>query len=184
MPTETLTKPVRLNLGGAGEGHGREHAIEGFLTVDLRNNGDTDIVADVSKLDMFEDNSVDCIYSSNVLEHFSLQKTVDVLKEWRRVLRVGGVLYLSVPDFDASIRLYQKHGLAPWVQYLIWGDQLHPLNYHYINFTGKLLAVKLTEAGFSSAKKVDAFPFGVQDASTIKDNVDNEPVSLNIEATK
>jgi predicted SAM-dependent methyltransferase len=174
---------VRLNLGGAGEGF-RNGRIPGFKTVDLREGKDTDIVANVENLSFCENDSVQEIYASNILEHFPHIRTVDILKEWHRVLVPRGTLYVSVPDFNASVRVFEKVGLVPWVQYLIWGDQKHALNYHYINFTFATLAEAITNAGFSDVKRVNHFPFGNQDASEIIDNVEFKPISLNCEATK
>lgn len=171
---------MRLNLGGMGEGF-MDGRIKGFLTVDLREGAD--IRANVSELSMFGDKTVEEIYSSNVLEHFPHNKTLYVLEEWHRILKPGGKLWLSVPDFDACVKLYLKEGLCKWAQYLIWGDQKHELNYHYINFTFANLAKLLVDAGFEDVKRLMELPQGVKDASTHRDNHHGIRISLNVEAT-
>jgi Uncharacterized protein conserved in bacteria len=105
LPTDG---PLCLNLGGAGEGFlsGR---IPGFITVDLRDVDDTDIVSDISDLSWTGDGTVDQIYCSNALEHFPIHKTKDVLAEWHRVMKPGGKLFVSVPDFDANVKIYLKN---------------------------------------------------------------------------
>lgn len=170
---------LRLNLGGMGEGF-RESQIPGFKTVDLRDGAD--FVADVKDLGFIPNGAVEEIYASNVLEHFPHKETVTVLKEWKRVLAPGGLLWISVPDFDASVRLYQQHGMVNWVKFLIWGDQEHQLNYHYINFTWATLAKALYDAGFSECVKVEHLPYGVRDASEIVDSYFKKPISLNVKA--
>jgi SAM-dependent methyltransferase len=50
----------------------------------------------------FKDNEFDFLYASHVLEHFS--NTIEVLKEWLRVVKPGGYVYFAVPDFF----LYEK----------------------------------------------------------------------------
>lgn len=176
--------PLRLNLGGAGEGFLDSH-IPGFLTVDLRDTPDTDVVCDCATLDRFESGTVEIVYASNILEHWSLQKTVDVLKEWNRVLKKGGKLYVSVPDFDATVKLYQKTGLTEWINYHLMGDQKHPLNYHYSLFTCASLSKQLLDAGFSDFKRVKFFDdIGVKDGSANLNNVTFEPISLNMVAVK
>lgn len=189
-PTPTAHKrplpqdgPICLNLGGAGEGF-ISGKIPGFLTVDLRDVPDTDIVSDISDLSWIENERVDKIYCSNALEHFPIHQTKSVLAEWSRVMKPKGKLYVSVPDFDANVRLYLKTGLTGWLQYLIWGDQKGPLNYHYINFTFGTLAGLLADVGFKDVKRVTDFGFGVEDASTHRDNWFKIPISLNVEATK
>ena len=62
----------------------------------------------IDKLDMFEDGSVDLIYSSHSLAYFDRIEVKALLQEWRRVLAGGGVLRLAVPDFDKLILAYQK----------------------------------------------------------------------------
>jgi len=44
----------------------------------------------------FRDNSLDYVVSSHVLEHVA--NPVSALKEWYRVLRPGGLIYMVVPD--------------------------------------------------------------------------------------
>jgi predicted SAM-dependent methyltransferase len=176
-------RPLRLNLGGAGEGF-VDSKVDGFLCVDLRDVPETDILCDVSKLTVIEDDTVDCIFASQVLEHFPIAQTVDVLKEWRRVLKPGGKLYVSVPDFDVAVKLYQKFGLSQWLQYHLWGDQKHLLNYHYICFTGATLAKALIDAGFEDAKRITKFPFEVNGGAMLRDNQLGLLISLSMEAVK
>ena len=180
---KALSGPLRLNLGGAGEGFA-DGRIPGFLTVDLREGPDTDVVADCSRLNQFDDNTVDTIYASQILEHFGVDQTVSVLKEWHRVLKKGGKLYVSVPDFDVAVKLYQRYGLTPWLKYHLWGDQKHMLNFHYTCFTFATLAKDLLDAGFDEPKRCPAWPFECKDGSQNIDSLSGQLISLNMEATK
>lgn len=59
---------------------------------------DSDVrYGDVRRLE-FLDHSVDAIYSSHMLEHIYLADVRCVLSEARRVLRVGGIIRLALPD--------------------------------------------------------------------------------------
>ena len=60
---------------------------------------------DITKL-VFKDNEIGLIYSSHVIEYFDREEVIPVLKEWRRVLRPGGILRVAVPDFEAMAKLY------------------------------------------------------------------------------
>jgi predicted SAM-dependent methyltransferase len=60
---------------------------------------------DITKLD-YLDNSVDIIYASHVFEYFDRAEGLEVLREWFRVLRPGGILRIAVPDFEIISRLY------------------------------------------------------------------------------
>lgn len=176
MPVLT-EQEIRLNLGGRGT------KIPGFKTVDLSDEHDVDVRADVAYLP-FKDGSVSEIYASHILEHFSHTRTLAVLKEWVRVLKKGGTLYVSVPDFDRAIELYRLGGLTDYLTNLLWGDQGYPLAYHYAPFTaGRLLAL-LHKAGFSDARRIFEMPYGLKDCSHLVDTVQKKPISLNMEARK
>ena len=54
----------------------------------------------------YEDNSVDLIYASHVIEYFNREEVKDVLNEWIRVLKPNGKLRLAVPDFEVIVGLY------------------------------------------------------------------------------
>lgn len=56
----------------------------------------------------FPDNHFDVIYSSYVLEHFTLEQTVFLLGEARRVLKPGDVIRIVVPDIEATSREYHR----------------------------------------------------------------------------
>ncbi len=96
-------KEIRLNLGCG------KRYIPGFIHVDLDDFPHIDYKSDVSDLHMFKDSSVDLIYSSHTLEYFDRFDVLNVLKEWRRVLKQGGVLRVAVPDFAALARVYSEY---------------------------------------------------------------------------
>lgn len=52
------------------------------------------------------DDSVDCIYCSNVLEHFEKYESTAILKECQRVLKKGGMIRVVVPDLKKLIENY------------------------------------------------------------------------------
>lgn len=56
----------------------------------------------------FRDNSFDAVYSSHVLEHFTLNQGAYLLKEAFRVLRPGGLIRTVVPDLESAIREYVR----------------------------------------------------------------------------
>lgn len=58
---------------------------------------DTDIVSSADDLP-FEDGEMDYLLCSHILEH--LIDPIAALKEWRRILKPGGKLYLSLPDHE------------------------------------------------------------------------------------
>ena len=68
-----------------------------------------DVLVDTcEKLTLIASESVDCVFSSHLLEHIEYEKVPAALSEWMRVLRKGGHLCLYVPDEDE----YPKMGEA------------------------------------------------------------------------
>lgn len=85
-------KNIKLNVGGGGIEH------EGYLSVDLYDKR-ANILMDITKLD-FDDNSVAEILASHVFEHLNPYHSLDILKDWRRVLKPGGRLIMEMPDIE------------------------------------------------------------------------------------
>ena len=169
--------PLKLNLGG------RNTTIPGFKVVDIYNGANVDINADISNLNMIEAASVDEIYASHCLEHFSHNATLSVLKEWRRIMRPGGKCYIGVPDFDTLVKLYLKRGLNQFLIDLGWGGQEYAEAYHYTPFDWPRLSRLLIDAGFTDVKKIGPMPYGLKDCSALVDTIYELPTSLNVEAT-
>lgn len=168
---------LKLNIGG------RSTHIPGFKSVDINPDVGADIIDDVADLKLVLDGSVQEIYASHVLEHFPHPKTVDVLKTWRRVLVPGGKLYVSVPDFDAVVRLYtQSKMLTDYMVNTLYGDQIYKEAFHYTAFTWGRLRAALDAAGFTSARRIDQMPYNVKDCSRLVNNWDFTLMSVNAEA--
>jgi len=68
-----------------------------------------DVVADVQERLPFEDNSQEVIIARHIIEH--CLDVINTLKEWKRVLKPGGMLILAVPDerITSGIPLNPEH---------------------------------------------------------------------------
>jgi ADP-heptose:LPS heptosyltransferase len=60
------------------------------------------------KLPLIADESVDCVFSSHLLEHIPYENVAATLEEWLRVIRKGGHLCLYVPDEDQYPKVGEK----------------------------------------------------------------------------
>lgn len=54
----------------------------------------------------FPDNHLDAVYSNHVLEHFTRDQGLFLIKESYRVLKPNGILRIVVPDLEGSCREY------------------------------------------------------------------------------
>lgn len=172
-------KIAGLNLGS------RNRAIAGFINVDCDKHPGVDDVRDVFDLSNYETESVGEIYASHILEHAPHLRTLDILKEWRRVIVPGGKLYVAVPDFERCVDIYNREGLNQWIVNFLMGDQGYKTAFHYALFDEVRLEKLLLSAGFSEVFRVEQFPIGDEgDCSNLAYIADGEPVSLNMIAVK
>lgn len=118
------------------------------LNVDCRDLPNVDIVADIRKLGISDD-AVDYILASDVIEHFPIAETVDVLTEWCRILKVGGVIEFRLPNIAAICKHYVETNNAKYVSWLLYGGQDYPTNYHYVGFDKEWFTSVCKEVGLT-----------------------------------
>jgi predicted SAM-dependent methyltransferase len=130
--------------------------IPGFKHVDLQDLQHIDFKTSVDNLNFTKDGSIDLIYASHVLEHFGRNEYFNVLKEWYRVLKKGGVLRIAVPDFESVIKYYkQDDNIELLLGLLVGGQKIGEYDYHKMVFDEKLLTKKLSEVGFRVINRYD-----------------------------
>lgn len=145
-----MEKRTQINLGGG------KRIFPGFINVDLADFPHIHYRQDVRKLGNFESNSADLIHASHVLEYFDRQEVVDVLKEWKRVLKPGGLLRVAVPDFQALITVYRKVGLEAILGPLYGRMKVNEdYMYHKTVYDFNSLYTLLLDVGFSTIKRYD-----------------------------
>lgn len=63
------------------------------------------LIGNARDLYWFKDGIFNYVYSSHLLEDFTFGEQIEILKEWIRVIKVGGHLVLYLPDEQ----VYRKH---------------------------------------------------------------------------
>lgn len=146
-----LPSPLLLNLGCGKD------IREGFVNIDLFSNDNQVVKMDIRRLEI-EDNSVDLILASDVLEHFSHRETGDLLKEWNRVLKPNAQLIIRCPSLYLQAKAYIENVWdADIASYMIFGGQTNPGDYHCIGFDSNSIKKHLINAGFNveSIEEID-----------------------------
>lgn len=144
-------------------------------------------VCNANNLSQFSENTFSALYASHVLEHFDFKKELlPVLKEWHRVLKPGGNIYISVPDLEVLAQLFLlKHELniqeRLFVMAMMFGAHVNEYDFHYTGFNQDFLTAFLYEAGFVNMRRVNSFGF-FQDTSVML--FKGVPISLNMIAEK
>lgn len=179
---------MNLNLGAWGR-----PPIPGFTNIDIYEGDPIHYQRDVRDLSLFDENSIELIYASHVLQYFDREEAEEVLKEWYRVLQPEGTIRLAVPDLGALIRVYLKTGDPSNILGPLYGkmEVNDTTIYHKTVYTFKTLEAVLAGAGFKDVRKYDW-------RKTIHKDYDDHSqayfphmdkkkgilISLNVEATK
>jgi predicted SAM-dependent methyltransferase len=158
-PSETV-ESIRLNLGAG------EPVLPGYVPIDRKNG------KEVYPLD-YPDNSVEEIYASHILEHFSFMETHKVLAHWLDKLKPGGLLRLAVPNF-AWIAQHYLDGEAINTMGYVMGGHTDDSDHHGAIFDSEMLVDMMLRTGF---ERIGHWESAYDDCSAL-------PVSLNLQGYK
>jgi predicted SAM-dependent methyltransferase len=121
-----------------------------------------DIVASLTDMSVVADESVDAVWSSHNLEHLYPHEVPVALKEFRRVLKPGGFVLITLPDLQVVAERILADKLDE-VLYVSPAGEVTPLDMlfgygrfvahnlymaHHCGFTAKTLTNALIQAGF------------------------------------
>lgn len=155
---------IKLHLGCG------KRYLPGYTHIDIDNEPHIDYPnTDISDLNMFDDNSVDEIYSCGNFEYFDRDYAPNVLKEWKRVLKPNGTLYISVPDFKSIVEVYETNGgdlegegiLGPIFGKWQYNTQTGKPKfiYHKTVYDFKSLSNMLNKIGYTEIKRYNCWKF-------------------------
>lgn len=106
----------------------------------------------------FKDNSVDKILIVGAFEHFTLDEGINMLKEWYRILKVGGEVLIDIPDLIGTLKLLEDAKNVEemnWAIRLIYGSQKNEFSFHKWGYTFETLSELCRSIGFKKIEKVD-----------------------------
>ena len=162
-PPAPAAGPLRLNLGCG------DKILPGYVNVDVaesRAGRKPDVLCDLHRLTPFADASADEILSVHVVEHFWRWEILDVLREWVRVLKPGGLMVLECPNLISACEAFladpermsgpgNEGQRTMWVFYgdPAWQD---PLMVHRWGYTPQSLARLMQEAGLVNVRQEPA----------------------------
>lgn len=185
------TAHLQLHLGCG------KRYIPGFVHVDLDDYPHIEHRCSIDKLPMFGDDTAELIYCSHAFPYIDRVRAIEVLIEWRRVLRPGGILRLAVSDFEALVQVYRKTGDLSQIRGPLFGRiaiqtlEGKAIIYHRSVYDYKSLEALLLEAGYQAVCRYDWRETLHRDyddfSRAYKLRTDEDPgllISLNVEAIK
>lgn len=121
----------------------------------------------------FDDETIQEIRASHVLEHFPHRDVGAVIAEWARALTPGGRLRIAVPDFAGVAQRYLE-GIAQPTEGYVMGGQVDGDDFHKALFDEGRLKTMMAAAGLVLIRP---WTSEIDDCAAL-------PVSLNLEGTK
>lgn len=190
-----IYKLLGTNVSGLNLGAGTI-TIDDFWNLDSRFPfKSTTIVAGVEKIKL-KDNSVGAVYCAHIFEHLDRTRKLEILKEWHRILKPGGTLYIAVPDLEVLCGMYlnaiknygndESKDVADRVMRIVHGGQAFPQDKHFYGYSFASLENFLKIAGFKKAERFDTrnLPFTRNKDDDSLTTLNNTLISLNVKTTK
>ena len=177
---------MKLNIGGMKK-------KEGWKIMNIQTGGeagyspdknDIDFIGDITDLSQFDDNSIEEIYASHIVEHVPQMQVEETLKGIYRVLKDNGKFYVSVPDMDILCRQWftvKGNKARMHIMRMMFGGQTDKYDFHYFGWNMFFLKGYLLSVGFKNIERVKTFSL-FDDTSDFEAN--GEPISLNVIAYK
>lgn len=139
----------KLNIGSDN------NLRDGWYNIDEFNIKPGTIKMNALKLE-FPDNFFDEICARDVLEHITHTRTDEALKEWYRVLKPEGKIYIQTPNLKGwALALVHHKCSDEHVALHLYAHQDNPGNYHYAGFTDNILRTKCETIGFKNIEAID-----------------------------
>ncbi|MFQ5861513.1 MAG: methyltransferase domain-containing protein [Candidatus Brocadiales bacterium] len=140
--------PLKLHLGSGN------HYLPGWVNIEANPFKRKDCWLDLRNGLPFRDDSVKAIFSHSFFEHLDLEDLDFLLKECKRVLKMGGIMRIGVPSFEKGWEACQK---GDWSAFSIHSRTISRtfinwiLGYcqHKLMFTFESLKETLEDCGFS-----------------------------------
>jgi hypothetical protein len=100
------------------------------------------------------------VLSRQVVEHLAPHEMHAAMREARRVLSLGGILRLSVPDWDTSFRAYHETGDEALLRHIL-GPRNGERGYHLVGYRHASLRAIVESHGFTFMRdetNIHAYP--------------------------
>jgi len=119
------------------------------INVDIRQLDGVDIVCDARHLP-FKNECFDRVLAYDIIEHFPVSETENLLKEWTRVLKINGRMKIRTPSMKWVAYYYIHKKDAKFVSYHIFGGQEYEKNFHYVLFDYEWLSALCKKYGLKT----------------------------------
>lgn len=150
-------KPLKLYIGCGNDKRA------GWINIDADKAFRPDILADAKDLSHLGDGAADELECCHLFEHLTYSDAIEAIKEWHRILRTGGRLFIELPDFKKCAEIIYKNENKDAVYYAMMGlfgqipgdmSKVSVYQLHKYGWTFEGLSEELEKIGFREVRKV------------------------------
>lgn len=136
---------IKLNVGCGN------NKLEEYINIDLNKDNKPDVVLDIKQGIPLPDKSVTEIVFFHTIEHIQEIYHLSILMEFWRILKPGGLLFISYPEFKKCAQRYidNYQGAKLFWKHTIYGLQRSEGDFHVSLMDTELFIDTLREAGFT-----------------------------------
>lgn len=179
MSDERITIPNRgemqlhLNIGCGNNIKTGKNGIK-WINVDARLEPGVDYKVDARKLP-FDNDVFSLVYACHLLEHFSIADSKPTVKEWSRVLKKNGSMFIAVPNvLKIGEDFFKAYIGRDSVMKYLYGGQSYSYNFHKSGYCSSTLREVMESSGIHKIKQWVGHP----------DDASNSTYSLNLVGVK
>jgi predicted SAM-dependent methyltransferase len=185
------SQDLSVNVGSGGKG------LDGWVNIDAKCYQDSTFDHDIRRRFPLSDGSASRILAEHVIEHLDFYDDIpNVLREFHRILKPGGVLRIVVPDGERHLKAYCGAGCSfselgwdtenlpsdlPTTMALV-NHVFHQRGEHYFAYDFHTMEWCLRQAGFDSIVKSSYQ--NSEDPLLRIDQANHQTYSLYVEAIK
>ncbi|MCP8467849.1 hypothetical protein NK553_28255 [Pseudomonas sp. ZM23] len=141
--TEAFAAKINIGCG--------YNKLDGYLNLDCDPACQPDILIQDNDLYSLPRNHFVEVFAKDVLEHIPREHMMSALFDWASILRMGGTLYVQTSWIYGIIDIMRQANdfetVHNW-KICLFGNQVHPGDWHFNGFTEVTLRVYLTAVGF------------------------------------
>src|SRR3990167_2199817 len=105
----------KVEIGSGKKAH------KGYFTVDIEPYSKANLITDFRNIEPGFFSDLDEVRAHHILEHFSREESIEVLKLWYSWLRISGILIVETPDFEGICENFNKDKY--WMTRHAYGSQ-------------------------------------------------------------
>jgi predicted SAM-dependent methyltransferase len=151
FPMHPMEIPIKIDIGAGDKNKkGQEDGtLNEWIHIDGVAGEHIEIVCDFAEIPL-PDGIADEIFSGDTIEHIITNKIDRTLKEWNRILKVGGKFTGRCPNLHSTMVRYAKGELSLQdAMGALYGSQDSMWQQHYVTYTADTLKALLEKYGFT-----------------------------------